>query len=182
MVPYLPGMGLQPGRPSFVVPGLNGIQVRRQRGLRIHHDVLRAGQANQEIGPQPTVLGIGALLLVEIAMVEHPGHLYDPLQLDFAPAATDLGAAKGLDQIARLGRSCFWVSINDLTCSVRPVYAPARAFSSSLIFVSTLSSDSLTGLTSSRIACWRRRNCPWRLPGMFPAWPSPILRRTGYCL
>ena len=45
---------------------------------------------------------VGRLLLEEVAMFEHPGHLDHAAQLDFAPAAAGLRAAERLDQVGRL--------------------------------------------------------------------------------
>ena len=94
-------MVLEPGRAGLVVLGLNGVEVCRQRGLGVHHDVLRARQADQHVGPQAALLGVGALLLVEIAVVQHAGHLDHPAKLNLTQRP-HLRTAKGLDEVGRL--------------------------------------------------------------------------------
>ena len=66
-----------------------------------------AGQMDDHIGPQPPVLRVDVLLLDEIAVFQHAGHLDDAAELDFAPAAADLRAAERLDEVRRLAAEFF---------------------------------------------------------------------------
>jgi hypothetical protein len=83
-------------------PAFQGLEVGGERRLGIDHDVLAAGQLDDQVGTQAAVLGVGAFLLEEIAVVEHAGHFDHPLQLQLAPATTRLRRAQGFHQIAGL--------------------------------------------------------------------------------
>src|SRR4029077_4483567 len=53
-------------------------------------DRLRAWQLHDEIGAQATVVRPDVVLRLEIAVLEHAGHLDDAAELDLAPAPADV--------------------------------------------------------------------------------------------
>ena len=74
-----------------VVVGLRGLEIRRERRLRVDDDVEAAGQADHDVGPLPAIFAGHARLLDEVAMLDHPGHLDDAAQLQLAPAPAAAG-------------------------------------------------------------------------------------------
>ena len=63
-------------------------EVAGERHLRVDHDRLAAGQLHDHVGAEhAAVVARDRLLLVEVAVGQHPGHLDHPPQLDLAPAA-----------------------------------------------------------------------------------------------
>ena len=98
----LPGVVLELCRPRRLVGRLQGLEIGLERRLGVDDDVLPVGKPDDHVGPQTAVFGRCRLLLDEVAVLDHPGHLHDPLELDLAPAAADGGRAEGPDEIRRL--------------------------------------------------------------------------------
>ncbi len=78
------------------------VEESRGRHLRVHHDVLAARQADDQVGRQAPAVGVGRLLDVEVAVLEHPGRLDDAPQLELAPVAADVRRPQRLDETPRL--------------------------------------------------------------------------------
>ncbi len=87
---------------QLVGGGLVRLHVGRDRRLGIHHDLAAAGQLHDEVGAQLPVVALRRLLLDEVAMQHHPGHLDHAAQLDLAPAPTHVGLAQRLHEVRRL--------------------------------------------------------------------------------
>jgi len=70
-----------------------------------------AGQFDDEIRTQASILGLPILLLDEVAVIEHAGHLDHALELHLAVAAADVGCRSALTRFASrcaaTGRWCF---------------------------------------------------------------------------
>ena len=82
---------------------LECLEVGVERHFRIDHDVLPAGQADDDVGAQsPLVIANERVLLFEIAMLHHPGELDDAFELQLAPSAADPRPLEGIDQPRRL--------------------------------------------------------------------------------
>ena len=77
-------------RTAFVV-GLVGIQKGLHGDLGVDGHVLAARKVHHHVGTEPAAVGVRCHLLVEVAVLEHPGHLHHPAELQFAPAPTGLG-------------------------------------------------------------------------------------------
>ena len=82
--------------PLGVVGGLERVEVRGERRLRVHHDVLAARDAHDEVGAQRAVVGRGGRLRDEVAVLDHPRELDDVSQLRLAPAAAHVRRAEGV--------------------------------------------------------------------------------------
>jgi hypothetical protein len=100
---YLAGVILQQGTARVVVGGLGGREVGLERRLGVHHDVLAARQADQQVGPEAAVFGGGHGLGVEVAVFDHIRQLDHALELNFAPSAAYVGRAEGGRQPAGFG-------------------------------------------------------------------------------
>ncbi len=90
MVAHLARVITELGEPLLVVVALERLEVRLAGALRIDDDGLRARQLHDEIGAQAAVVGPDVVLRLEIAVLEHAGHLDDAAELDLAPAAADV--------------------------------------------------------------------------------------------
>ena len=95
-------MRLEPGRPGRLVPGLGRLQEAGERDLRVDHDVLAAGQVDDQVGAEQAVHGAAGRLLGEVAVLQHAGGLDHPAQLQLAPAPADLRRAQGGDELRGL--------------------------------------------------------------------------------
>ena len=73
-----------------VVGRLAGVEVRRERNLRVDDHDLLARETDDQVGAQPPVVGRGRDLLVEVAVRQHARELDDALQLNLAPASPDV--------------------------------------------------------------------------------------------
>jgi len=89
--------------PLFVAGAFGGGQISFQRRLGVHYDALAARQANQQIRPQPAIFGGDYRLRVEIAALQHAGHLHHAFELHFAPTSPHARRPEGAGQTARLG-------------------------------------------------------------------------------
>lgn len=78
--------------------GLLGVEVGVEGAFGVDDHLSVAGEADDEVGSEPAVVGGGGGLLVEVAVFEHAGQFDDALELDFAPASADLWGAEGLDE------------------------------------------------------------------------------------
>jgi hypothetical protein len=70
--------------------------------LGIDHDLPVAGKLHDEVGAQLPILSVCRLLLDEVAVRHHPGHLDHAPQLDLAPAAAHVRLAQRLHEVAGL--------------------------------------------------------------------------------
>src|SRR6185503_2202391 len=91
VVPDLAGVIAELGEPLLVVPGRQRLQVRLAGELRIDDDGLGTGELDDEVGAETAVFGRHMRLSLEVAVLEHPGHLDDSPELDLAPAPADVG-------------------------------------------------------------------------------------------
>ncbi len=100
----LPGVGGRALAPGRVVAGLGGLEVRRERDLRVDDDLLAACEVHHEVRAQrPLVVGAPRVGLPgEVAVLDHAGQVDDPLELQLAPPAAHVGRAQGGDQRAGL--------------------------------------------------------------------------------
>ena len=88
--------------PDVRVGGLDRIEVRHQRRLRVHDHAPAAGQRDDQVGAEHRGIRGNRLLDFEVAVLFHAGQFDDAPQLDFAPSATHLGRAQGLHELPRL--------------------------------------------------------------------------------
>src|SRR5262249_46307358 len=103
VVANLPRMVAELDDALLVALALKRLEIRLAGALRVDDDGLRAGQADDEIGTEPPVLGGDVVLRLEVAVLEHPGHLDDPAELDLAPTAADVRpVAERADEVAGL--------------------------------------------------------------------------------
>ena len=74
------------------------------RRLRVDDDAsCEPGSLHDEVRPETAVLGRDVRLRLEVAVLEHPGHLDDSPQLDLAPARRALRpVAQGADEVPGL--------------------------------------------------------------------------------
>ena len=87
----------------LVVVGVDRVEVRLERHLRVDDDALAARELDDEVGPQqPAVVVALALPARKSQCVEHAGELDDALQLHLAPAAAHVRGAERRDEVARL--------------------------------------------------------------------------------
>jgi len=105
VLPHVPCVVDEPRLPFVVRRVLSyRVEVRDERHLRVDDDLLLAREPDDDIGAQHVSVRVrGRALLVEVAMLDHPRHLDDPLQLDLTPPAAYMRRAKGGDEISRLG-------------------------------------------------------------------------------
>ena len=86
-------VGIAPERLEVCLPGTLGVD---DHGLS-------AGQLDDEVGAQAPFLGSEVMLGLEVAVLEHAGHLDHATELDLAPAAADVRpVAQRADEVARL--------------------------------------------------------------------------------
>ena len=78
---------------------LERVEIGLQRRLRIDHDLLAAGQANDHVGTQASAVGRDRTLFDEVAVVQHTGHLDRAAKLHFSPASAHVRRAQGLYQL-----------------------------------------------------------------------------------
>ena len=82
---------------------LEGFQVSLKRGLRIDRDPSAAAEVDHHVGTRATVFAVDSDLLLEIAVLFHPGQFHDPAQLDLAPASAHHRRLQRLSQIGGFG-------------------------------------------------------------------------------
>ena len=92
----------QLARPLVIVDGALRVEKRLEWRLGVDDDGVAAGQADDEIRPQPPGVGQRRRLLLEVAVLEHAGQLDDAAKLDLAPATAHPGRAEGADERLRL--------------------------------------------------------------------------------
>ena len=103
MLAHEPRVPREVPAPLVLVVGLDRVEVRVERRLRVDDDVLAARQLHDQVGPQqPAVVVALARLLDEVAVRDHPGELDHALQLHLAPAAANVRRAQRGDEVARL--------------------------------------------------------------------------------
>ena len=120
--------------------------------------VLAAGQPDDR---RPAACGdrrrrLDRVLLVEVAVLEHPGELDDALQLQLAPAAADAGPLEGVGEPAGFVAQALARRVerrDPLHAAARP--SSTRRRSESLISRSTCSSVFAIGASRSSIAFLR---------------------------
>jgi len=134
---------------QHVIFSFGRLEVSRERCLRVDHDVAAARQAHHHIGPQPTLLALHARLLYEIAVLEHPGHLNDPAQLELAPPPPCRRLAQSFHQIRGLAAQVSLPFGKRADLGSKSLICPLSDFSTSWMRPSSFSSDSFTGATSS---------------------------------
>ena len=100
--PQLPGVGDERGLPSLVVLGLGRAKECVERHLRIDDHVSPARQVDHHVWAETPVLTRGRHLDVEVAMVQHPGHLDDPAKLHLTPTAPGLRGPQRSHEVLRL--------------------------------------------------------------------------------
>jgi len=87
---HLAGVVAQPREPLVVVPRPERLEVRLPGELRVDDDALATGERHDEVGAQPPVLEGDVLLRLEVAVLDHAGHLDHAPKLDLAPAPADV--------------------------------------------------------------------------------------------
>ena len=102
VVPNLARMFSQKNAARVLILRLERVEVRIERRLGVDHHVLSAGQLHDEVGAQARLFSRKRLLLQEIAMRHHAGHLHHAPQLHLSPAPSHVGRAQGLHEIPRL--------------------------------------------------------------------------------
>ena len=82
---------------------LERLQIGIERRLRVDDHVLAAGQPDDDIGPHAAIVAVGdGVLLLEVAVLDHPGQLDDALELELAPAAANARALERVHELAGL--------------------------------------------------------------------------------
>ena len=90
-------------RPRFVVLALQRLDVGLACDLGVDDDAAAARHLDDEIRPDAPVVRRDMVLRLEVAVLEHPGHLDDAAELDLAPAAADVRpVAKRAHEVAGL--------------------------------------------------------------------------------
>ena len=103
MVAHLAGVICEPRRARRVVGRLQRVEVRLDRHLRVDDDLAAAGEAHDHVGAEPLPLvARRRLLLVEVAVRDHPCDLDDAAELDLAPAPANLRRAERGHELAGL--------------------------------------------------------------------------------
>ena len=101
MILYVPRVIEKPG--SALVVGrvlAHGVEVRDERYLRVDDDLLLAGKPHDDVGSEHiSVFARRRALFVEVAMLDHSGHLDDALELDLSPAPAHVGLLQGGGEI-----------------------------------------------------------------------------------
>ena len=82
-------------------------EIRRERGLRVDHDLFAARQIDDDVGAVAALVVVEGELLFEVAIFQHAGEFEYSLQLQLAPAAAGLRLAQGLHQISSFGLQGF---------------------------------------------------------------------------
>ena len=80
--------------PRAFVARLGRVQERAQRHLGVDEDVLALGEVDPHVRAHGGVVGSQSPLQVEVAALEHPSDLGDPLELGLAPRTANLGLAQ----------------------------------------------------------------------------------------
>ena len=141
MIADLPGVGGQTRGPLLLVARLERLEVCGERHLRVHDDLLSAGDADDEVRTEKLPLRVPSRCLGdEITVLEHPGELDDVPELRLAPAARTDGERSAFARlpVRSLSRDTRWR---------RAPYACSRARSSSCTRRPTSWSDCLRGAT-----------------------------------
>ena len=99
----LPGVGHEVRPPDGFVGGVVGVEERLQRHLGVDHHVPGARQMHDHVGAHPAVGAVLGHLLLEVAVLDHAGHLDHAPQLHLPPSATRSRGAQSRDQVAGLG-------------------------------------------------------------------------------
>ena len=103
MIAELPSVLHEVHATGVGIIGPAGVEIRRERDLRVDDDVLAARKTDDEIRPeQSSVVVTGRRLENEVAMLKHSRCLYDALELHLAPAAAHVGRTERRDEIAGL--------------------------------------------------------------------------------
>jgi hypothetical protein len=97
--------------PLSLVRGLERVEVGRERGLRVDHNVLAARDPHHEVGAQGAVLGRGGRLRDVVAVLDHPRELDDVSQLGLAPTAPNMRRAEGVRQASGALGQCAHLSL-----------------------------------------------------------------------
>src|ERR1700722_13077311 len=79
-------MADQMGFARWLVGRFDRIEKRLERNLRVDDHISSTCEPDNDVGPEPPVVGLQRDLLVEIAVLEHSGHLHDAPQLELTPA------------------------------------------------------------------------------------------------
>jgi hypothetical protein len=83
--------------------GLDRLDVAGERHLRVDDHLPAVGEGHHQVGAHPGAVGGGAGgLLDEVAVLQQPGHLDHPAQLQLAPAAAHVRGAQRGDQCGGL--------------------------------------------------------------------------------
>ncbi len=77
------------------------IEKRLERRLGIDHDRPTARQIDGQVRAQPAAVGEDGRLLIEVAVLHHPGEFHHLAQLDLAPLAAHPRRAQGAHQALR---------------------------------------------------------------------------------
>ena len=85
----------------------DGLEVRRQRHLRVDEDDRVAGKRDRHVGAALAVFAVERLLLAEVAIRFHAGQLDDAAQLHLAPLAAGRRIAQRRDQRRRFRREFY---------------------------------------------------------------------------
>ena len=73
----LPTVGSQVSPTLDLVVGVVGVEECLQRDLGVDGDVLRPRQVDHHVRSEPSGVTIRGHLLVEVAVLDHAGHLHD---------------------------------------------------------------------------------------------------------
>ena len=96
--PDLTGVLDEQALPRLLVWRIQRTEICIERHFRIDDDVLAAGELDNDIGTDPSVVPSDGLLLGEVTVLHHPGELDHPLQLQLAPAATNARTLQRIHQ------------------------------------------------------------------------------------
>src|SRR6266567_2278056 len=102
MSAYLLGVVVEQQVSLIVVGCLHRVEVGGQRRLRVDDHRFVAGEPNNQVRPEPTVVRLDSLLLEEIAVLDHARELDHALELHFAPLTPDLRGAQRAYKCLRL--------------------------------------------------------------------------------
>ena len=96
----------------------HGVEVGDEWHLGVDDDLLLARQPHDDVRPQYVAVRVARrALLVEVAVLDHPRHLDDPLELDLSPATADVRSAQGGDEVSGLDAEAIMIA-SQLTFSV----------------------------------------------------------------
>ena len=99
---HLAAVAGQVGAAHGLVIGLVGVQEGLHGHLGVDGHVLAPREVDHHVGTQPAAVGVRGDLLVEVAVLEHAGHLHHPAELQLTPTTPGLRGAQGGDQVAGL--------------------------------------------------------------------------------